>query len=107
MKKLLIALLLNCLPGVFLSAQNLIKDSDVNKKPLSPEFRICEDTSTGTLTQFVEEYTWNHCLKLELKKYSAPKTDVVLMHWAFSWVAIKRRPVLRSSPTALIIFLLK
>ena len=73
MKKLLIALLFSCLPGVFLSAQNLIKDPDVHQKPLSPEFRICEDVSTGTLTQFVEEYTWNHCLKLELKKYSAPK----------------------------------
>ena len=64
------ALLFGCLAGMTLTAQNLIKDPDINKKPLSSEFRICEDTKIGTLTQFVEDYTWNHCLKLELKKYN-------------------------------------
>ncbi|MBR2425753.1 MAG: hypothetical protein IKB16_03330 [Lentisphaeria bacterium] len=73
MKKMISALLFGCLSGMTLTAQNLIKDPDINKKPLSSEFRICEDTKIGTLTQFVEDYTWNHCLKLELKKYSTPK----------------------------------
>ena len=58
-----------------LAAQNLIKDPDINQKTLSPEFRICEVSSLGTLTQFVEPSTWNRCLKLELKKYQ-PKTCV-------------------------------
>jgi hypothetical protein len=56
-----------------LLAQNLIKDPDINAKPLSPEFRICEDRQLGTLTQFIEQSTWNRCLKLELKKYNQAK----------------------------------
>ena len=56
-----------------LSGKNLIKDPDVNAKPLSQEFRICEDRHLGTLTQFIEPSTWNRCLKLELKKYNQAK----------------------------------
>ena len=73
MRKLIAGMLLCFLSGAVLSAQNLIKDPDINTKPLSPEFRICEDSKRGTLTQFVEDSTWNHCLKLELKNYKVDK----------------------------------
>ena len=73
MRKLITGMFLCFLSGAFLSAQNLIKDPDINAKPLSSEFRICEDSKRGTLTQFVEDSTWNHCLKLELKNYKVDK----------------------------------
>lgn len=57
------------LPGM-LGAANLIKDADVNKTPMSPDFSICENPALGTLSVFEENATWNRCLKLELKKYS-------------------------------------
>ena len=53
----------------FSFGQNLIKDSDVNIKPLSKEFKLSEDKSQGTLELFTEDSTWNQCLRLELKKY--------------------------------------
>ena len=51
------------------AAENLIRDSDVNVKPLSREFRLSEDPSQGTLELFTEDSTWNQCLKLELNKF--------------------------------------
>ena len=55
--------------AVSLNAQNLIKDPEIDLTPLSSEFRLCEDTRQGTLSQFVEDATWNRCLKLELVRY--------------------------------------
>ncbi len=54
-------------------AQNLIKDPDVNLQPLSPEFRISEDKVLGTVESFTENYTWNKCIKVELKKFRENK----------------------------------
>ena len=53
----------------FSFGQNLIKDADVNIKPMSKEFKPSEDKSQGTLELFTEDATWNQCLKLELKKF--------------------------------------
>ncbi|MBO4511883.1 MAG: hypothetical protein J5746_03880 [Victivallales bacterium] len=58
-----------CLLAFCAFAQNLIKDADVNIKPLSQEFKPSEDKSQGTLELFTEDATWNQCLKLELKKF--------------------------------------
>ena len=73
MKKLFLFFSSTLLTVLPLAAQNLIKDPDINQKTLSPEFRICEVSSQGTLTQFIEPSTWNRCLKLELKKYHVAK----------------------------------
>ena len=48
------------------AAQNLIVDSDADKTPLSPEFRLAEGAKQGKLEQFTEDLTWNKCLRMEL-----------------------------------------
>lgn len=52
-----------------LSAQNIIKDADCNENPLSQEFGQAGVTSQASLSQYIEDKTWNRCLKFELKSY--------------------------------------
>ena len=47
---------------------NLVKDADVNKVPLSDEYRVFASTKQGRISSFEEEYTWNRCAKFELVK---------------------------------------
>lgn len=54
---------------VLLHAENLIKDPDCNADPMSQEFAIVEGKAQGKVSLFVEDATWNHCLKFELIKY--------------------------------------
>ena len=46
---------------------NLVKDADVNSKPLSSEFRLFGSAKQGGISDFEEDATWNRCAKLELK----------------------------------------
>lgn len=48
------------------AALNLIKDPDVNRVPLSDEFRVSECARHGRLSSFEEPLTWNRCAKFEL-----------------------------------------
>ena len=52
-----------------LAAQNIVKDADCNENPLSQEFGQAGVTSQASLSQYIEDKTWNRCLKFELKSY--------------------------------------
>jgi len=54
-------------------AQNMIVDSDCDKNPEAGESSIAEGAQQGKLTQFVEDATWNRCLKFELTDFSTDK----------------------------------
>ena len=47
-------------------AFNLVKDADVNQRPLSPEFRLFGSAKQGSISAYEEESTWNRCARLEL-----------------------------------------
>ena len=47
---------------------NLIQDPECDKFP-SPETGLMEGAKTGKLSQFIEDRTWNRCLKMELLRY--------------------------------------
>ena len=51
-----------------LGTANLIKDSDCNSKPLSEEFGK-RGVAQSKLSSYVEDLTWNNCIKFELTKY--------------------------------------
>ena len=48
------------------AALNLVKDPDVNRVPLSDEFRVSDCTRQARLSAYEEPYTWNRCAKFEL-----------------------------------------
>ena len=66
MKKLFSAAVL--FSGITLCAGNLILDPECDKFP-SPEAGLMEGAKTGKLSQFIEDRTWNRCLKMELLRY--------------------------------------
>lgn len=51
-----------------LGTPNLIKDSDCNTTPLASEFGQ-RGIAQSKLTRYIEDLTWNNCLKFELTKY--------------------------------------
>ena len=51
------------------SGENLVKDFEVNNEKLFPEFRYWGQKGLGRLSQYVEDKTWNRCLKLEQLDY--------------------------------------
>jgi hypothetical protein len=53
---------------ILLGTPNLIKDSDCNTTPLASEFGQ-RGIAQSKLTRYVEDLTWNNCLKFELTKY--------------------------------------
>jgi hypothetical protein len=56
-------------------AQNKIKDFEVNNEKLFPEFRFNQKSKISKVSQFIEDKTWNRCLKFELTDYRRdPKT---------------------------------
>lgn len=68
MKKLFSAAVL--FSGITLCAGNLILDPECDKFP-SPEAGLMEGAKTGKLSQFIEDRTWNRCLKMELLRYES------------------------------------
>ena len=54
-------------------ADNLIRNPECDGDKWQSEFRMGEGKSHAGLTQFVEDSTWNRCLKLELKDYFTDK----------------------------------
>ncbi len=67
MKKIFLLLLIVLAFAVH--AQNLIKDPEIDLSPLSSEFSLSGNSKLGKISQFVEDATWNRCLKLELIDY--------------------------------------
>lgn len=65
MKKVLLLFLYFCL-SFALHAENLIKDFDCSKEPMSDEFAVLEGFGKGKLSHFIEKYSWNRCLKFEI-----------------------------------------
>jgi hypothetical protein len=63
-------LLLLFLPAVAFCAPNLLRDPECDNSALSPEYKIIEGPAGhGSLSQFVEDATWNRCLKMELQSH--------------------------------------
>ena len=54
-------------------ADNLIRNPECDGDKWQTEFRTAELKKQIELTQFVEDSTWNRCLKLELKDYFMDK----------------------------------
>ena len=55
---------------------NLVGDPDVNRAPLSEEYRIFGSAKQGRLTSFEEEWTWNKCAKFELVEFGVDAKGV-------------------------------
>ena len=63
-------LLLLFLPGVVFCQPNVLLDGECDQEALLSEYKIIEGPSGhGRLSQFIEDATWNRCLKMELQKY--------------------------------------
>ena len=50
-------------------ADNLIRNPEVDGDAWQTEFRPMEGKNQIELIQFIEDSTWNRCLKMELKEY--------------------------------------
>lgn len=71
MKRILFALGLTAVS--LFGADNLIRNPEVDGDGWQKEFRIGEGKNQVELTQFVEDSTWNRCLKMTLKNYYISK----------------------------------
>jgi len=71
MKKILFALGLSAVS--LFGADNLIRNPEVDGDAWQKEFRVGEGKNQVELTQFVEDSTWNRCLKMTLNNYYISK----------------------------------
>ena len=67
MRKIFIVFALSAVS--LLGAENLIRNPECDGDSWKIEFRAAELKQLIEVTQFVEEYTWNRCIKLTLKDY--------------------------------------
>ncbi len=58
---------------VISAAENLILNPEFDGDSWNREIRAAEVKSEIEVSQFIEESTWNRCVKMELKKYSVQK----------------------------------
>ena len=76
MKAKTVVLAMAVLASAVSVAANLIRDADVAGPQLSPEFRLYGTRSQGGISCYEEEYTWNRCVKLELRELAVDSAGV-------------------------------